>query len=152
MSNELHLLCWQKVLFSSVQSLIRVQIFATHGLQHAKLPRPSPTPGACSNWCLLSQWCHPTISSSVVPFSSCLQSFPASGSFSMNRLFASGGQSIGASDSASVLPVNIYYMPVSKKEVDTANRMRTGTCLEKKKRKTTKTLPPTTKAVAIMFL
>ena len=70
----------------------------------------------------------------------------------MNRLFASGGQSIGASDSASVLPVNIYYMPVSKKEVDTANRMRTGTCLEKKKRKTTKTLPPTTKAVAIMFL
>ena len=69
----------------------------------------------------------------------------------MNRLFTSSGQSIGASDSASVLSVNIYYMPVSKKEVDTANRMRTGTCLEKKK-KTTKILPPSTKAVAIMFL
>ena len=93
MSNELHLLCWQKVLFSSVQSLIRVQIFATHGLQHAKLPRPSPTPGACSNWCLLSQWCHPTISSSVVPFSSCLQYFPASASFLTSQFFASGGQS-----------------------------------------------------------
>ena len=71
----------------------------------------------------------------------------------MNRLFTSSGQSIGASDSASVLSVNIYYMPVSKKEVDTANRMRTGTCLEKKKKKkTTKILPPSTKAVAIMFL
>ena len=113
MSNELHLLCWQKVLFSSVQSLIRVQIFATHGLQHAKLPRPSPTPGACSNWCLLSQWCHPTISSSVVPFSSCLQSFPASGSFAISQFFTSGGQSIGASALASVHPMNIQdWLPL----------------------------------------
>ena len=65
------------------------------------------SPGACSNSCPLSQWCHPTISSSVVPFSSCLQSFPASGSFPMSQFFASGGQSIGASASASVLPMNI---------------------------------------------
>ena len=78
-----------------------------HGLQHARLPCPSPTPGACSNSCSSSQWCHPTISLSVVPFSSCLQSFPASGSFSMSLFFASGGQSIGVSASASVLPMNI---------------------------------------------
>ena len=77
-----------------------------HGLEHARPPCPSPTPRACSNSCPSSQWCHPTIWSSVIPFSSCLQSFPASGSFPMN-LFASGGQNIGASASASVLPVNI---------------------------------------------
>jgi len=76
-----------------------------HGLQHAMLPSPSPTPGACSNSCLLGWWCHPTISSSVFPFSSCLQSFPASGSFPMHQLFASGGQNTGAS--ASVVPMNI---------------------------------------------
>ena len=75
-----------------------------HGLQHARPPCPSPTPGACSNSCPLSRWCHPTISSSVVPFSSRLQSFPASGSFQMNQLFTSGGQSIGVLASASVLP------------------------------------------------
>ena len=79
-----------------------------HGLQHTRLPCPSPTPGACSNSCPSSQWCHPTISSSVVPFSSCLQSFPASGSFPVSQLFASGGQSIGASASASVFPMNIW--------------------------------------------
>ena len=67
----------------------------------------SPTPRACSNSCLLSRWCHPTISSSVIPFSSCPQSFPASGSFQMSQLFTSGGQSTGASASASVLPMNI---------------------------------------------
>ena len=78
-----------------------------HGLQHTRLPCPSPSPRACSNSCLLSQWCHPTISSSVVPFSSCLQSFPASGSFLMSWLFTSGGQSIGALASASVFPKNI---------------------------------------------
>ena len=78
-----------------------------HGLQHARLPCPSPTPRACSNSCSLSKWCHPTISSSVVPFSSCLQSFPASGSFPMNQFFASGGQSSGVSASTSVLPINI---------------------------------------------
>ena len=77
-----------------------------HGLQHARPPCPSPTPRACSNSCPWSQWCHPTISSSAAPFS-CLQSFPASGSFPVSQLFSSGGQSIGASASASVLPVNI---------------------------------------------
>ena len=77
-----------------------------HGLPHARLPCPSPTPRACSNSCPSSQWCHPTISSSIVPFSSCLQSLPASTSFPMSQ-FASGGQSIVASASASVLPMNI---------------------------------------------
>ena len=78
-----------------------------HELQLSRLPWPSLSPGVCSNSCPLSQWCHPTISSSVVPFSSCPQSFPASGSFPVSQLFASGGQSTGASASASVLPVNI---------------------------------------------
>ena len=78
-----------------------------HGLQHARLPCPSPTPSACSNTCSLSQWCHPTISSSVIPFSSCLQSFLALGSFPVSQLFASGGQSIGVSASVSVPPMNI---------------------------------------------
>ena len=77
-----------------------------HGLQHARPPCPSPTPGVHSNSRPLSQWCHPTISSSVVPFSSCLQSFPTSGSFQMSQLFTSGGQSIGVSASTSVLPMN----------------------------------------------
>ena len=78
-----------------------------HGLQHARLPCPSPTPGACSNSCPLTQWCHPNILSSVVPFSSYLQSFPARGSFLISQLFTSGGQSIGPSASASVLPISI---------------------------------------------
>ena len=78
-----------------------------HGLQRTRLPCPSPMPGAFSNSCPLSRWCHPTISSSVVPFSPCLQSFPASRSFPMSQLFASGGQSIAVSASVSVLPVNI---------------------------------------------
>ena len=78
-----------------------------HGLQHSRPPCPSPSPGVCSNSGPLSQWCHPTISSSVTPFSSCLQSFPAPGSFPMSWLFTSGGQCIGASTSASVLPINI---------------------------------------------
>ena len=78
-----------------------------HGLHHARLPCPSPTPRACSNSCPLSQWCHPTISSSVIPFSSCLQSCPASGSFPMSPFFSSVGQRIGASASASILPMNI---------------------------------------------
>ena len=77
------------------------------GLQHARPPCPLPTPRVYSNSCPLSQWCHPTISSSVVPFSSCPQSFPASGSLSMSQLFASGGQNTGVSASASVLPMNI---------------------------------------------
>ena len=78
-----------------------------HGLPHTRLPCPSPTLRACSNSCPLSRWCHLTISSFVVPFSSHLQSFPASGSFEMSEYFASGGQSIGVSALASVLPVNI---------------------------------------------
>ena len=78
-----------------------------HGLQHARLPCPSPFPGACSNSHPLSWWCHPTISSSVIPFSSCLQSFSASGSFPRSQLFASGGQNTGVSASTSVLPMNI---------------------------------------------
>ena len=78
-----------------------------HGLQHARPPCPLPTAGACSNSYPLNRWCHPTISSSVALFSFCLQSFPASGSFLINQLFTSGGQSIGASVSASVLPMNI---------------------------------------------
>ena len=78
-----------------------------HGLQHARPPCPSPIPGVHSNSCPSSQWCHPTISSSVIPFPSCLQFFPASGSFQMSQFFASGGQSIGVSATASILPMNI---------------------------------------------
>ena len=78
-----------------------------HGLQHARLPYPSPTSRACSNSYPSNWWCHPTISSSVVPFSSCLQSFPESGSFPISQFFASGGQSTGVSASASVLPMNV---------------------------------------------
>ena len=78
-----------------------------HGLQHVRVPCPSPTSWTCSNSCPSSQWCHPTISSSVVPFSSHLQSFPASRSLPMSQFFASGGQSIGVSASASVLAMNI---------------------------------------------
>ena len=76
-----------------------------HGLQHIRLPSPSPTSGPCSNSCPLSQWCHPTISYSVVPFSSCLQSFPASGFFPVSHFFTSGGQSVG---SLSISPSNEY--------------------------------------------
>ena len=95
---------WSDLLFS--HSVISTSL-QPHGLQHARLPCPSPSPGACSNSCPLSWWCHPSIPSSVVPFSSCFQSFPASGSFLMSQFFASGKQSIGASASASVLPMNI---------------------------------------------
>ena len=80
--------------------------FTTHGLQHARLPCPSPTPGAYSNSCPSSQWCHPTISSSFVSLSSHLQSFPASGSFQRSQFFALGGQSIGVSTLTLVLPMN----------------------------------------------
>ena len=99
------LVCWDWLLFShSVVS----ESLRPHGLQQGcRLPCSSPSPRVCSNWCPLSRWCHPTISSSVAPFYCCLQSFPASRSFPMSWLFASGGQSIGASASASVLPVNI---------------------------------------------
>ena len=95
--------------FSSIQFSHSVMFNSLwpNGLQHARLPCPSPTPRACSNSRPLSQWCHPTISSSVIPFSSCLQSFPASGSFQMIWFFTSGGQSIGASASKSVFPNNV---------------------------------------------
>ena len=94
--------------FSSVQfsRSVASDSLWPHELQHARTPCPSPTPGAYPSSCPLSQWCHPTISSSVVPVSSCPQHFPASGSFQMSQLFASGSQSIGASASISVLPVN----------------------------------------------
>ena len=96
-------------MFSSVQfsrSVVSNALWP-HGLQHTRPPCSSPTPGVYSSSCPLSWWCHPTFSSSVVPFSSHLQYFPASGSFQMSQLFASGGQSIGVSASTSVLPVNI---------------------------------------------
>ena len=96
--------------FSSVQFSSVAQLCPTlrpHGLQHTRLPCPSPTPRACSNSCPSSWWCHPTISSSVIPFSSRLQSFPASGSFPVSQFFPSGGQSTGVSASTSVLPMNI---------------------------------------------
>ena len=92
---------------SSVQLLSRVCSLQPHGLQHARPPCPSSTPGVYSNSYPLSRWCHPTISSSVVPFSSHLQSFTAWGSFLVGKFFVSGGQSIRVSSSASVLPVNI---------------------------------------------
>ena len=82
-------------------------ILQPHWMQHARFPCPSPTPGVYSNSCPLSLWCHPTISSSIRPFSSHIPSFPASGSFQMSQFFASGGQSIGVSASTSVLPMNI---------------------------------------------
>ena len=93
-----------------------------HEPQHARPPCPSSTPGVHPNPCPLSWWCHPTISSSVVPFSSCPQSFPASGSFPMSQLFASGGQSIGVSASTSVLPMNTQAIALTK----TAAIPRTG--------------------------
>ena len=95
--------------FSSIQFSHSVvsDSLRPHEPQHARLPCPSPTPGAYAYSCPLSRWCHPTISSSVTPFSSCLQSFPASGSFPMSQFFTSGGQSIGVSASASVLPMII---------------------------------------------
>ena len=89
--------------FSSVQSLSRVQLFSTHESQHARPPCPSPTPGVHSDSCPSSQWCHPAISSSVVPFSSCPQFLPASESFPMSQLFTWGDQSTGVSALAAFL-------------------------------------------------
>ena len=94
--------------FSSVQfnRSVMSDCLRPHELQHTRPACPSPTPGVHPNSCPLSWWCHPTILSSVIPFSSCPQSFPASGSFQMSQLFTSGGQSIGVSASTSVLPMN----------------------------------------------
>ena len=108
-------ICMAESLRCSPKTMISVQFSRSvmspslqpHGLQQARPPCPSPTPGAYSNSCPLNQWYHPTISSSVIPFSSCPQSFPASGSFQMSQLFTSAVQSIGVSTSASVLPMNI---------------------------------------------
>ena len=103
---------WQKKVFANCQEIhMRLRVTygketRPHGLQHTRPSCPWPTHIVYSNSCPLSWWCHPTISSSVVPYFSCLQPFPASGSFQMNQLFASGGQSIGVSASASVLSMN----------------------------------------------
>ena len=91
--------------FSSVTQFVSDSL-RPHGPQHARLPCPSPSPGVCSNSCPSSKWCHPIISSSVVPFSSCLQSFSPSGSFPMSQFFVSGGHSTRVSASASVFPKN----------------------------------------------
>ena len=107
--------CWLFNLHVSTSVFISVQFshsvvcdsLQSHGLQHTRLPCPSPTPRAYSNSCPSSWWCHPNILFSVTPFSSCLQSFSASGSFQMSQFFASCGQSIGVSALASVLPMNI---------------------------------------------
>ena len=101
--------------FTSVQFICSVvsNSLWPHVLQHARPPCPSPTPRVFANSFPLSQWCHPTVSSSVLPFSSCSQSFPASGIFPMSQLFTSGGQTIGVSVSVSVLPVNVQdWFPV----------------------------------------
>ena len=92
--------------FSPVQSFSRVWLFVTHEPQHTRPPCPSPAPGVHPNSCPLRRWSHPTILSFVVPFSSCPQSFPTSGSFQMSQLFTSGTQSTGVSALASVLPMN----------------------------------------------
>ena len=98
---------WNGVHVSSVQSVSHVWLFVTHELQHSRPPCPWPSPRVHPNSRPLSQWCHPAISSSAVPFSSHPQSFPASGSFQMSQLFPLGGQSTGASASASIFPINI---------------------------------------------
>ena len=105
-TGPLHML-WYFNSVSQFSHTVMSDFLGPHGLQHARLAFPSPTPGACSNPCPSIWWYHQTISSSVVPFSSCLQSFPASGSFPMSPFFPLGGQSIGASASASVLTMNI---------------------------------------------
>ena len=99
-------LCTFSLIFSQFKHSVLSNSLWPHGLQHARPPCPSPTPRVYSNSCPLSRWYHPTILSSVVPFSSRLQSFPASRTFPMSQLFTSGGQSIGVSASASVLPMN----------------------------------------------
>ena len=103
------LLCTLVSLLITTQSVSSVvsSSLRPHGLQHTRFPCPSPTPEACSNSCPWNRWCHPTITCFDIPFSSCLQSFPISGSFPMSQFIASGGQSIRASASTSVLPMNV---------------------------------------------
>ena len=107
MSTQKHAYGWIYQLYQFSHSVVS-NSFWPHEPQHARPPCPSPTPRVYPNSCPLSQWCHPTIPSSVIPFSSCPQSFPASGSFQMSQIFASGGQSIGVSASTSVLPTNTH--------------------------------------------
>ena len=107
------ILNWFIIQFSQFSHSVISDYLRTHGLQHARPPCPSATPGACSNSRPSNWWCHPIISSSVIPFSSCRQSFPASGSFAMSQFFTSGGQRIGTSASASVLPMNIQDFRIS---------------------------------------
>ena len=99
--------CWIVSVIIQFSRSLMSDCLWSHGLQHARLPCPSATPGACSDSCPSCRWCHPTIPSSVILYSSHLQSFPASESFPMSQFFTSGGQSIGVSASASVLPMNI---------------------------------------------
>ena len=104
---------WFQLLISSVQSFSQVWLFGTPWTAARQASYPSPSPGVCSNSCPLSPWCHPIISSSVIPFSSCLKSFPASESFPISQFFTSGGQSTGASASPSVLPMNFQdWLPL----------------------------------------
>ena len=107
-----YVLLWRKrteKYLSSVQKYLRSDSLWPHGQQHTRLPFPSPTPGICSKSCLSSCWCHPTISSSVISFSSCSLSFPAWGSFQMSQLFASGGQSIGAYAPALLMNIQDWF-------------------------------------------
>ena len=97
------------ILYIQLDHSVTSNSLQPHRLQHTRLPCPSPIPRACSNSCPSSWWCHPTISSFVIPFFSYLQSFPASGSLLMSQLFASSGQSIGTSASASVLPIQDWF-------------------------------------------
>ena len=111
--DNVYLLCSRNIFSMYNQRVFQLSLsvlsdsLRLHGLQYARPPCPPPTPRVYPNSCPLSRWCHPKISSSVGPFSSCLQSFPASGSFLMSWLFTTGGQSIGASVSVPVLPMNI---------------------------------------------
>ena len=105
--NRFNICCQRQSLLVHFSRPVVSDSLSPHGLQHSRLPCPSPTPRACSNSCPSGWLCHPTISSSVVPFSSCFQSFPASGSFPMSQ-FSSGGQNIGVSASVSVLLMNIH--------------------------------------------
>ena len=95
------------LIISSFSHSVLSNSLQSHGLQHTRLPCPSLSPGACSDSSPLNRWCHPTISSSVIPFLSCLQSCPASGSFQISQFFTSGGQSIGVSVTSAILPMNI---------------------------------------------
>ena len=123
---QARILEWVAMPFSSGSSQPRGQthVFATPWTAARQASLSFTAPGACSDSCPLSWWCHPIISSSVVPFSSCLQFFPASGSFPVSLLFASGGQSIGASVSATILPMTSVVTSVSRYTTDTINKIK----------------------------